>query len=261
MSPCKTLNEECTFRSLTWSHSCEADFVLSQWRVTDEIDVCYVIYRWFHLLSLVLMFVIYGIVAFQDVITSLRALAFITTWSYLFCVLYSMYAAIYISKANRKKHLSEMEVSGSSKVLWILHNVAIDLTFSVTTLYWCGRTFSHKINVPLHSEVMHTWNSISMLMDFFMVSIPIRIPHVYASAIVGLFYAVFSYVYYYLGGLSVDNSHSLYPLLDWKNDVLVAVLVVLASFTVLMLLRVLIYLAYCVRCCLFAKLFPDNITS
>lgn len=251
----EVFRQEFRCRNFIWCHTHEADFVLSQWRSTDQTDICYLVYRLFHSLMFLLVFTIYATVTFQSVTTSLRGLAYITTWSYIICIVYSIYATIYIQCiAKRKDFFVVMDISVPSKLLWILHSLAIDLAFSVSILFWLGKFFCKKI-FPLHTDLMHIWNSIFMLMDFFVVAIPIRILHVYASVIVALIYAVFTYVYYYLGDVAgTHKQYALYPLLDWKNDVITAVFVVVGSTAFLVIFRFVIYGMYRLRCLLFIKL-------
>lgn len=250
----EVLRQEFRLRNFTWCHTQKADFVLSQWRLTDQTDICYLVYRLFHSLMFLLVFAVYAVVAFQSVTTTLRGLAFFTMWSYIICIMYSIYATIYIRcTVKHKEFLMVRDISLPSKILWILHSVAVDVTFSVSILFWFGKLPCKKV-LPLYTDLIHIWNTVLMLMDFFVVAIPIRILHVYASIIVASIYAVFTYVYYYLGGVGSHKQHALYPLLDWKNDVTKALLVVIGSLVFLVVFRFVIYGMYRLRCLLFIKL-------
>ncbi len=63
----------------------------------------------------------------------------------------------------------------------------------------------------------HAMNSIFVLIDVFVCATPMRLLHVYQTAILGIYYSIFSVIYYAAGGTNPSGHPYIYEILDWRE--------------------------------------------
>lgn len=261
----RSLRKEWKLSNLKWEYSKWQAFVTSQWQIATEADTCFFVYRTFHLVAFITIALVYASLSYKSLEISLRALAYFTMWSYIVCVLNSFYAFMCVTtyKFCRKSEVrlgcsDEGQLSVMLKIYWVLNNIALDTAFATTILYFIGKTFSCKVQHPVYADAAHFWNSILMLMDLFVAQVPIRLVHVYVSVLFGVGYTVFTYVYYYCGGLSIRGTHNIYPLLDWKYNIDKTMLAVFGGLGFLIVFRFVIYGLHDLRCWIYGRYYMQR---
>ena len=89
---------------------------------------------------------------------------------------------------------------------------------------------------------VHAFNSIYILIDFFITAMPIRLLHFWHGILYGLLYVVFSIIYLGAGGTDKDGNNYIYGILDFFGKPATAFTVAaLSVFVLAPLLWLLIY--------------------
>ncbi|XP_076656741.1 protein rolling stone isoform X2 [Halictus rubicundus] len=103
------------------------------------------------------------------------------------------------------------------RVYWFLFVVATNTAICVTITYW-GGIYDSRIHNPDPLNMMqHLCNSILMLIDFCVTSIPFRLRNIWWCLMIVCLYVLFSLIYYLAGGLDRFGQHFIYRILDWKK--------------------------------------------
>lgn len=247
MRRCSRLREEFHKQNLHLTYDHPDDFILQQWQTSSYVDPCYLIYR--YLFFITLSVIAYCTIRWNTDVSfeiKLMSLAYFTIWSYLLCIVYGFLGVFIVTKAYIKQHRGSPYVVPDFPCLvptyWVLQNVVTELSFGVSIAFW---TLVHgsetAVPVGRFTWALHIWNSSLLLMDFFIVSVPVRILHVYFSMIIGVVYSIFSYLYYVAGGKRSDGKHYVYKQLNWKDNPLKAALLCFAAVCSLLVVRVLMF--------------------
>ena len=93
------------------------------------------------------------------------------------------------------------------RVSWALQNLSSSSALLISLIYW---TALHPYVVKYHlmtsawasflNVFLHGLNSVSFLIDIFVSARPVRIHHFYFAVFFGIYYMVFSIVYWQAGG-------------------------------------------------------------
>ena len=94
-----------------------------------------------------------------------------------------------------------------SRVSWALQNLSSTCALFISLIYW---TALHPYVVKYHlmntawlsflNVFLHGLNSVSFLIDIFITARPVRIHHFYFAVMFGIYYMVFSIIYWQAGG-------------------------------------------------------------
>ncbi|VDP72156.1 unnamed protein product [Echinostoma caproni] len=115
---------------------------------------------------------------------------------------------------------------------------------------------SHDLSGVFSSQLgrlKHSLTAILAILDVCLSAIPMRLIHVVYPLLVGIFYSLFSYVFWLSGGIGPFNVGQVYPGLNWSHPstaILTCLCVILVSF----LVQILLYLIYYARVRLSQKL-------
>lgn len=253
------LTREFRCSYISWRNTFAGDFVNPQWQELTKIDPVFVAYRIFHFGSLVAT--IYGFwwtCANQTVEQKLKHAVYLTNWTHILMTINSMcgllcllYEYIFWHCGNQIPHLLS-QFPLLFKVYWILHTTCLDAVLAVSLGYWLYKPF-YKRSVPLYFDLYHFWNAVLTLMDLFIVSIPVRLLHVYTSAILALIYVSFTIWYEYAGHTDPHGRPYIYPALRWKKDLKLALVTVAVGLMCLVIIRCALFGLYKLRSWLFLK--------
>ena len=112
------------------------------------------------------------------------------------------------------------------RVSWALQNMSSSCALMISLIYW---TALHPYVVKYHlmtsawasflNVFLHGLNSVSFLIDIFITARPVRIHHFYFGLLFGIYYMIFSLVYWVCGGVgrcavrcwSLDNTTTSSP--------------------------------------------------
>merc|ERR1719419_1817664 len=89
------------------------------------------------------------------------------------------------------------------KLSWAFQNMSSTAALFITIVYWS--VLHPMITYPtttglLFSILLHMFNTITCLVDIFINARPINISHFYFASFFGMYYALFSIIYWVLGG-------------------------------------------------------------
>ncbi|XP_035662659.1 protein rolling stone-like [Branchiostoma floridae] len=120
---------------------------------------------------------------------------------------------------SSSRELKTSEDNGSkltccNKTSWVLFNLASASSFCVTSLYVT------LIATPRHfvGVMEHIINSVIVVVDIVVNGIPVKVHHFVYPSLVGTAYAVFSMIYWALGGLGKNGETFLYPPLKYEKE-------------------------------------------
>ncbi|ELT98345.1 hypothetical protein CAPTEDRAFT_224936 [Capitella teleta] len=129
------------------------------------------------------------------------------------------------------------------KVFWIFHSTACNLSVVITLMVYMVMypylgAFSALIQVDAITLNCHGINSLIVLIDLMLSSVPVRILHFVYPAIIGILYVVFSLVYW-----SLDKYFNVlyFGILDWNDPGIASGISVLLIFVVVPLIQLFLF--------------------
>ncbi|XP_068759937.1 uncharacterized protein [Montipora capricornis] len=145
------------------------------------------------------------------------------------------------------EHVSEYPQSWNHKVTWLLYSITSNNSILVTVVFWTLLYSGYEVGEP--DIAFHLLNSVFMLIETFLSSIPVRLLHVVYAMLYGSLYCLFTVVYWLLGGTNDAGDSYIYPILDYSNDPrLAAILIVLYGFVGLPVAQLIHFGLFKLRC-------------
>ncbi|XP_063710107.1 protein rolling stone-like [Culicoides brevitarsis] len=217
---CTKFGMKCSTKQLKCEHDDPEKFVKSQWQQTSR---CYtfLIYRWI----LALFFISALIYSFYNHITKFHEISkffiYLTNQGFVLCVTYSVLAAVVTTWYFQPAQLENIETTENMplilRIIWVMHNVSLTLSVVITLVYWTLLYDSDKDQLDAKNILTHICNSIVMFIDLMIIAHPIYLMHVLYPILLGIFYAIFSVIYQFAGGLNLDEKPYIYGILDWTK--------------------------------------------
>lgn len=126
------------------------------------------------------------------------------------------------------------------QINWILMIVASEIVLPVVVIYWAiifnGSVYSWPVNFHEHVLVL-----VPGIVDILVTRIPIRFfQFIYLMAL-AVVYGLFAGIYYAAGGTNTANKKYIYPLIDFENNLVPAIIVELLF---ILIIPILIHLMY-----------------
>lgn len=241
--------------SIKWKYGHQDLFYLPQWQTGSRIDEFYVLYRVAYASFYLIVFVtVISIEVDIPITLQIYAGCYYTCWHFFMCAVSSVMSLVCVLKEYmrqrrfnvRDEDVIEMEHSGFFKVQWILLSIVTDSSIALTVGYF---SLVHSRGFPYFAQtaILHLWVPILVIMDFMICSVPAKLLHGYASLVVATVYALFTYIYYVCGGLSIYGDHYLYKILDYKENPGLAVIALLSCLACMVMGRVVVYLFFLLR--------------
>ncbi|GAB1860303.1 Protein rolling stone [Camponotus japonicus] len=147
---------------------------------------------------------------------------YLTNWDVLLGFTQALIGGILVSKRWRLQKIPSFDPCGlklksTERLYWFLYVVTTNLAIGVTFCYWFTvyNPEIHQLD-PLNI-MMHVCNSVLMLVDFVVTSIPFRLRNFWWCLSIAVFYCVFTAIYYIAGGLDKYGYHYIYRVIDWKR--------------------------------------------
>ena len=102
------------------------------------------------------------------------------------------------------------------KLLWLLYIISANGGLLVTVGYW---TVLYEDDEPIDANniTKHALNSVFVLIDTFLCSIPVRLFHFIYPLLYMIIYLGYTVVYWVLGGTNLQGQSYIYKLLDYDN--------------------------------------------
>ncbi|XP_047985596.1 protein rolling stone-like isoform X2 [Leguminivora glycinivorella] len=148
-------------------------------------------------------------------------LIYLTNWG-LVLVSAMAVSGVIVSLNAAKKALPEEGVPPwHVSMYWVFYNIAGTIAIVITLLYWILLFDSSSVEVEDRmfwlETVTHGFNTVLVLVELFASRTPLRFAHIYQPLGVGLWYAVFSVIYYFAGGTDGEGNPFIYAILDWSR--------------------------------------------
>ena len=102
------------------------------------------------------------------------------------------------------------------KIFWLLYIISANAGLLVTAGYWTV-LFEEDEPVDANNITKHALNSVFMVIDTFLSSIPIRLFHSVYPLLYIIVYLAFTVFYWQLGGTNLQGQPYIYKLLDYNN--------------------------------------------
>ena len=159
-----------------------------------------------------------------------------------------MFVTIYeFIKQCKHENLTRRMTFGH-KLAWVFANVNVGLALFITFFYWSfldgDRDKSNWTPVNRYWNIYHhSLNGALALIDTCVVARPWRMHHYYQPFLVGVWYALFSLVYYYAGGTDANGNAYIYKPLDWSDPGKTAGIVV-GCFAALFAIHLIVNIAF-----------------
>jgi len=210
-------------------------FHRSAWDGSGAPSLWYVIYR----ISIALFMLIGTLCHFVSTIDTLGIKWFIymTNQGISLLVLhYLVYAGVVVGRRIGAPHpLPSLPTSYS--ISWGLQSCFSTVALWITLVYWIA-LHPYVIEFDLIkgdwmialNYFLHLVNTLSCLLDIFLTARPIRVHHFYLAVIFGLWYTIFSLIYWAAGGTGICKERCdkrpdcpyicdryIYPILDWDE--------------------------------------------
>lgn len=102
------------------------------------------------------------------------------------------------------------------KIMWLLYIISANAGLLVTVGYW---TVLYEDDEPIdvNNITKHALNSVFMLIDTFLSSVPVRLFHAVYALLYIVIYLAFTVAYWQLGGTNIQGEPYIYKLLDYNN--------------------------------------------
>lgn len=149
---------------------------------------------------------------------------YLTNWDLVLGVSQALFGGLLALKRWKLQKVSDFDPSTlmlgmPERAYWFLYVVTTNVAIGVSVTYWFS-VYDPKIdNLDPLNYLLHLCNSILMIVDFCVTSIPFRLRNFWWCLTIVLFYVIFSLIYYLAGGLDKNGNHYIYKILDWKKPV------------------------------------------
>ena len=107
------------------------------------------------------------------------------------------------------------------KVSWMLYIISANNSLVVTVVYWTLLYTGFQVREA--DVAFHLLNSVFMLTETCLSSIPVQLVHVVYAMLYGVLYLLFSVVYWLLGGTNDSGDKFIYPILNYESEPYAAV--------------------------------------
>lgn len=125
-------------------------------------------------------------------------------------------SAIQNEKTKTEEAREEDVLRLPQKIFWLLYIISANAGLLVTAGYWTV-LFEEDEPVDANNITKHALNSVFMVIDTFLSSIPVRLFHsVYPLQYI-IVYFTFTVIYWQLGGTNNQGQPYIYSLLDYNN--------------------------------------------
>ena len=104
------------------------------------------------------------------------------------------------------------------KISWFLYVISANNSLLITAGYWTLRIL-FEVDEPIDGNniTKHSLNSVFMVIDTFLSSIPVHLFHSVYPLLYVILYIAFTVVYWKLGGTNYEGQPYIYKLLDYSN--------------------------------------------
>lgn len=133
-------------------------------------------------------------------------LAYLTRWGELLCLVYAVVSFLVVGYDSMKKGDST-EASGFEKFSGFLAEMSTTMAVAITILYYALDTVTWSYS----SIYAHLLNSVVMIIDLWLIAVPFKFYHFWASSVFSTCYIIVNV------SIWAATSRVLYSAMDWGN--------------------------------------------
>ncbi|KAF9421375.1 hypothetical protein HW555_002590 [Spodoptera exigua] len=157
-------------------------------------------------------------------------LIYLTNWGLLLVASLFLCSLIMSSMAIYNRSYETKKLPWYASLYWAVFNVSVTISIMITALYWL-LLYNAKVR---EVETRAFWLDVSThgitsclaVIELLLSRTPVRFMHLYQPLSLGLWYAVFSCIYYVAGGTDANGKHFIYEILDWSQSKRAGIIVV-----------------------------------
>lgn len=198
--------------------------LLTEPKCQSQVGTWYLLYRWsiFLLWTSFTICSVFEFGSYRPQQQYEKWLIYLTNWDILLGISQALLGGILVSQRWRLQKLADFDPCGirlgsTERAYWFLYVVTTNLAIGVTVCYWLA-VYNPEVNPVDPLNIMtHVCNSVLMLVDLFVTSVPFYLRNVWWCLPIALFYAIFTAIYYVAGGLDKNGYHYIYKVIDWKR--------------------------------------------
>ncbi|CDI97586.1 conserved hypothetical protein [Echinococcus multilocularis] len=139
-----------------------------------------------------------------------------TEWAFIILTLTSVgFAAFCVYYRLNKDRMNSVV---GDRILWFFFTISANTIITTSGIYWI--TFWDRDYVyffKLTSKVKHSIPALLVIIDMFVNNMPIRLVHCVYPLVVGIFYGLFTYVYWLSGSGGFIGNGIIYPIINWNR--------------------------------------------
>ncbi|EUB59798.1 hypothetical protein EGR_05274 [Echinococcus granulosus] len=143
--------------------------------------------------------------------TKLYYFLYATNWAFLMYTISSNVFAVFCTYFNCKKE--KPVPKWFAELLWFFYGMSMNTVLVTSLVYWAA--FWDPKYTQFYrpeSRLKHIVPACTVFVDTWVNGLPINIFHAIYPTLLGIIYAVFSYVYY-----DTSDVHPIYPVLNWSR--------------------------------------------
>ncbi|CAK1540212.1 unnamed protein product [Leptosia nina] len=150
-------------------------------------------------------------------------LIFLTNWGVLlvFLMTFSGLSVSFVATFRKLPDISDGNLPWYVSVYWLTYNIALIISLMITGLYWIllyNPEQDEEQSTGFWLDLStHGFNSCIVFSEFILSRTPLRFVHIYQPMAVGLWYAIFTGIYYAAGGTDSLGNPFIYEILDWRQ--------------------------------------------
>ncbi|CDI98735.1 expressed protein [Echinococcus multilocularis] len=223
-------------------------FPFSQWMWMD--GVFYPLYRFFVSIGLLVWACVeipLEVKRSEEEHTKLYYFLYATNWAFLMYTISSNVFAVFCTYFNCKKE--KPVPKWFAELLWFFYGMSMNTVLVTSLVYWAA--FWDPKYTQFYrpeSRLKHIVPACTVFVDTWVNGLPINIFHAIYPTLLGIIYAVFSYVYY-----DTSDVHPIYPVLNWSRPT-EAISASVLAITFGIFIQLLLFLLYVGRITLSARL-------
>ncbi|XP_013197129.2 protein rolling stone [Amyelois transitella] len=182
---------------------------------------------------------------------NVRWLLFLTNWGLLLVTMMLLSGVLvsFVAVCKTSSVSETSEVPWYVSMYWLLFNIAVSVSLLITALYWILLYDPDMADIEPRmfwlDVATHGINSCLAIAEVVASRTPVRILHFYQPLGVGIWYAVFTAIYYAAGGTDGAGSPFIYAVLDWRYGWRTTALVASSLAGLIVVYAVLWLLALC----------------
>lgn len=198
--------------------------VFTEPKFQPQVANWYLLYRWmiFAAWAIIILCSVFEFGSYKPEFYYDKWPIYLTNWDLILGSSQALLGGILVSRRWKMQKLTafdpnNLKLGSAERFYWFLYVVTTDIAIGVTICYWFTVYNPEIHHIDPLNIMLHVCNSILMVIDLCITSIPFRLRNFWWCFSIVIFYLIFSVIYYSAGGLDKYGYHYIYKILDWKK--------------------------------------------